>query len=1222
MARQFVFVAASLWLCSATFPGIASAGIIGTTGAIMEIAPPPSVELDALESNLRIFAFTEMLGLTLGKDIAVDITSAGSYSEPGDLTPGSIAATTVVDVYFLHFDPVTGLVNLSGSITFDQDIVGVIVLSDSLDATDRTLGFPGTTYPTGLTTRGLEFGGDFSDFITLSEDLSTISIDRSATTGVDQIRIITAVANFYTDPAEFEAALLETNKRAKASWNFKPNNLPPASVVALDDPLNIDTHGADPDDPWSNPPVTPSGDCCVAHPTPGCEDPVCETAICAADPFCCDNTWDGICADAAAVNPACDCVRQEANKWPPSVDNVTFQSNLGPNPQAPLPNPSGPDGLAFASDGYLGIPNNILVANTFVDSFDILSGPPTGTVPDKMYKIPVPPGEGVIPDDDPIGVSHEFTVPDSGIITDLNLDLSITHTWVGDLCVILEKKTGDGAGISVAVIQRPGAVVKGDPCHFGGPFGCAEDNYLTIILDDEGTGGSIEDACTADLTSPPNYVPNNPLSAFDGIDKLGTWSITVIDNAAADFGTLNQWSLNFLNVGGAPDNHTAMSMEIISSLGGVGPILVTVYDKNEVPLGTIELNNPPPPPNNDCADRELIEQDVLTLFDTSEATTDGPSPCGLMGDIWYNFTPAQTFVYDISLCGSSYDTVLAVYDGCACPADTANEIACNDDFCGSQSQVKVHLAGGQCYKIQVGGFSTDAGLGQILISKQNPTGCDDPLSGDCCIANGTPGCERKECCVAICAIDPFCCDTAWDSICAGEAVADPVNCPQCLNNDDCAGRTPIEQDVPTAFDTTGTTTDGPETCGIMGQDIWYNFTPAQSLTYDISLCGSSYDTVLTVYDGCACPADPLDEIACNDQFCGDQSQVKVDLIGGQCYKIRVGGFKGAQGTGFLTITKQVPGECVGGTCKGGFPSCGGVGVGGCFCITQPDGSGACASNIFCDDATPCPEGTCPPGFVCAIETCCVDPVCVPVCGSALLAPPPPGTRTAFGIAGDRAASPGGYADRGAKGKAKRQDAFADRAARQAAMSRDRALAPQAVRGGTVAAKKAAMRKAAKGGGKGGALTDRAGTGGVAGETRKLFLGIIVKGDRTIGRVNIYDTTDGAEGISKITVYSDSPGVANTDISGPLGPGFPDGCVDAFDLGTLLGAWCSAFGDPDPPGDVDPPCESCTSPNANLADLSGPDGAPDGCVDAFDLSKLLADWCSALPLGSNPCGTCF
>lgn len=193
MARRFVFVTVWLWVWSAAFSGIASAGIIDTSGAILEIVPPSSVELDALESNSKIFAFTEMPGLTLDYELAVDITSPGFYGEVGNLTPGSIEAKTVVDVYFIHFDPVKNLVNLLGSITFDQDILGVIVLNESLDATDRMLGFPGTAYPTGLNNRGLDFGGVYSDFITLSEDRRTISINWQATRRVDQIRIITAI---------------------------------------------------------------------------------------------------------------------------------------------------------------------------------------------------------------------------------------------------------------------------------------------------------------------------------------------------------------------------------------------------------------------------------------------------------------------------------------------------------------------------------------------------------------------------------------------------------------------------------------------------------------------------------------------------------------------------------------------------------------------------------------------------------------------------------------------------------------------------------------------------------------------------------------------------------------------------------------------------------------------------------------------------------------------
>ncbi len=87
-----------------------------------------------------------------------------------------------------------------------------------------------------------------------------------------------------------------------------------------------------------------------------------------------------------------------------------------------------------------------------------------------------------------------------------------------------------------------------------------------------------------------------------------------------------------------------------------------------------------------------------------------------------------------------------------------------------------------------------------------------------------------------------------------------------------------------------------------------------------------------------------------------------------------------------------------------------------------------------------------------------------------------------------------------------------------------------------------------------------------------------------------------------------------DITGPLS--VPDGCVDAFDLGTMLAAWCSAVNDPNPPS---PPCENCNPASLCLVDISGAAMVPDGCVDAFDLAKLLAAWCSVA--GGNPCGTC-
>lgn len=143
-----------------------------------------------------------------------------------------------------------------------------------------------------------------------------------------------------------------------------------------------------------------------------------------------------------------------------------------------------------------------------------------------------------IPDDTPAGVSDIISGFNSFTVGDVNIGLTITHTWVGDLCVTLEHN-----GVSVDVIQRMGDEVAGDPCHEEGPFGCLLNNLAGIVLDDSGLGGNIEDACLDNLTSPPNYVPNNSLSAFNGMDASGDWTLTVVDRAGLDTGTFDQWSL-------------------------------------------------------------------------------------------------------------------------------------------------------------------------------------------------------------------------------------------------------------------------------------------------------------------------------------------------------------------------------------------------------------------------------------------------------------------------------------------------------------------------------------------------------------------------------------------------------------------------------------------------------------------------------------------------------
>jgi hypothetical protein len=43
----------------------------------------------------------------------------------------------------------------------------------------------------------------------------------------------------------------------------------------------------------------PGSDCFISNGTPGCDDAVCEATVCAIDAFCCDVSWDGICAGEA-----------------------------------------------------------------------------------------------------------------------------------------------------------------------------------------------------------------------------------------------------------------------------------------------------------------------------------------------------------------------------------------------------------------------------------------------------------------------------------------------------------------------------------------------------------------------------------------------------------------------------------------------------------------------------------------------------------------------------------------------------------------------------------------------------------------------------------------------------------------------------------------------------------------------------------------------------------
>jgi len=179
------------------------AAIVGTTGAIVVVSSPSNVRLGFLESNTSILAFAEQSNKTLANDLAVNISAPSTVPNGSsiNLTPGTIPAGTHVDSWLLHFDPVGTpqlALALSGSITFDRPVLGIEVLSTSLDNTDGLLGASGSEYTLRDPLKGLELavgmaGINTFDGITLSADRKTVTTILSTQLNFDQVRIITAV---------------------------------------------------------------------------------------------------------------------------------------------------------------------------------------------------------------------------------------------------------------------------------------------------------------------------------------------------------------------------------------------------------------------------------------------------------------------------------------------------------------------------------------------------------------------------------------------------------------------------------------------------------------------------------------------------------------------------------------------------------------------------------------------------------------------------------------------------------------------------------------------------------------------------------------------------------------------------------------------------------------------------------------------------------------------
>jgi len=266
------------------------------------------------------------------------------------------------------------------------------------------------------------------------------------------------------------------------------------------------------------------------------------------------------------------------------------------------------------------------------------------------------------------------------------------------------------------------------------------------------------------------------------------------------------------------------------------------------------------PANDDCADAIPLAEGVPTAFTNQGATTDGPDEpnlCDFYGytqidaDVWFSYLNDCGWGSDVtvSLCGSSFDTKVAIYDTYCPPSTYPQAIACNDDSCGTQSEVTFYAHPGDTYLIRVGGYQGARGNGIITVTQN-------------------------------------------------------------LLNDDCANAIETYAGVIWPFCTMSATTDGPAepSCNFPGgdtqihKDIWFRYTAICDGWITADLCTSDFDTKIAVYEESCPPSGTL--VACNDDSCGYQSRLAFWTSTGTSYLLRIGGYNGDSGHGAITLTRD------------------------------------------------------------------------------------------------------------------------------------------------------------------------------------------------------------------------------------------------------------------------------------------------------------------------------
>ncbi|RZJ36474.1 MAG: T9SS type A sorting domain-containing protein [Flavobacterium sp.] len=123
-------------------------------------------------------------------------------------------------------------------------------------------------------------------------------------------------------------------------------------------------------------------------------------------------------------------------------------------------------------------------------------------------------------------INSTLVIADGVTISDVNITMNVSHTWINDLTATLISPSGTQVQLFAA------------PCSsdaINNIIATFDDSGVPVVCgNNPGIGGTVQ--------------PIQPLSAFVGQNSAGTWTLRIADAYNQDGGALNSWSLNICNV--------------------------------------------------------------------------------------------------------------------------------------------------------------------------------------------------------------------------------------------------------------------------------------------------------------------------------------------------------------------------------------------------------------------------------------------------------------------------------------------------------------------------------------------------------------------------------------------------------------------------------------------------------------------------------------------------